>query len=55
VPIPGTKRVERLEENIGAAAVELSAGDLQEIQAAADQIPIEGARYPEDMERQTGR
>ena len=55
VPIPGTKRVERLEENIGAASVELSAGDLQEIQSAADNITIQGARYPEHLERQTGR
>jgi aryl-alcohol dehydrogenase-like predicted oxidoreductase len=55
VPIPGTKRVERLEENIGAASVELSAEDLQHIQSALDNITVEGARYPEHLERQTGR
>ena len=53
VPIPGTTKLHRLEENIGAAAVELTAEDLQEINAAASQITVQGARYPEEMERRT--
>jgi aryl-alcohol dehydrogenase-like predicted oxidoreductase len=55
VPIPGTRRVERLDENIGATAVELTADDLKEIETAASKIHIEGARYPEHLERLTGR
>jgi aryl-alcohol dehydrogenase-like predicted oxidoreductase len=55
VPIPGTRRVERLDENIGAAAVELTADDLEDIETAASEIHIEGARYPEHLERLTGR
>ncbi len=55
VPIPGTRRPERLEENIGAAAVELAPGDLQEIEAAAARIPVQGARYPDELEKLTGR
>ena len=55
VPIPGTKRLDRLEENIGAATVELTAEDLQEIEQAAAQMPVVGARYPEHLERQTNR
>jgi aryl-alcohol dehydrogenase-like predicted oxidoreductase len=55
VPIPGTRRLERLEENIGAADVELSADDLREIEDAASQITVQGARYPEHLERLTGR
>src|SRR3954470_3718400 len=51
VPIPGTKRLERLEENIGAADVELTDEDLQEIEAAASAVQIQGARYPEHLER----
>ncbi len=54
VPIPGTTKVSRLEENIGAVAVELTADDLREIDNAASQITVKGARYPEDMERRTG-
>ena len=54
VPIPGTTKLQRLEENIGAASVELTAEDLSEIENAASNIPIEGARYPEKMERATG-
>ena len=54
VPIPGTTRLERLEENIGAASLELTAGDLHEIDNASRQIQIEGARYPEKLERSTG-
>ena len=53
VPIPGTKRIARLEENIGAAAVELSVAQLDEIRDAADQIEITGARYPEELDRMT--
>jgi aryl-alcohol dehydrogenase-like predicted oxidoreductase len=55
VPIPGTRRLERLEENIGAADVELSSEDLREIEDAASQITVQGARYPEHLERLTGR
>jgi aryl-alcohol dehydrogenase-like predicted oxidoreductase len=55
VPIPGTRRLERLEENIGAAAVALTADDLGEIENAAARITVQGARYPEHLERMTGR
>jgi len=55
VPIPGTTTLERLEENIGALAVELSADDLREIDSAAAQISVQGARYPERLEQLTGR
>jgi aryl-alcohol dehydrogenase-like predicted oxidoreductase len=51
VPIPGTRRVERLEENLGAAAVALTADDLGEIERATAQIQVQGARYPEDLQR----
>ena len=54
VPIPGTTKLNRLEENIGAAAVELTPDDLREIDSAASKITIEGARYPEELERRTG-
>jgi len=55
VPIPGTRRLERLEENIGAAAVELMPDDLREIEHVASQITVQGARYPEHLERMTYR
>jgi aryl-alcohol dehydrogenase-like predicted oxidoreductase len=55
VPIPGTRRLERLDENIGASAVELTPDDLRQIESAASQITIEGARYPEHLELQTYR
>jgi aryl-alcohol dehydrogenase-like predicted oxidoreductase len=55
VPIPGTTKRHRLEENIGAAAVELTADDLREIEAAASKITVQGARYPENLEQMTGR
>ncbi len=55
VPIPGTRRLERLEENIGGASVELTADDLREIETAASKIMVEGARYPEHLERLTYR
>ncbi len=54
VPIPGTTKLSRLEENTGAAAVELTPGDLKEIDNALSQITVEGARYPEALERRTG-
>jgi len=54
VPIPGTTKLHRLEENIGAAALELSAGDLRAIESAAAKIEIQGARYPEALEKTTG-
>ena len=54
VPIPGTRKLTRLEENMGAAAVELTTDDLHEIDSTASQITVQGARYPEDMERRTG-
>jgi aryl-alcohol dehydrogenase-like predicted oxidoreductase len=51
VPIPGTRRVERLDENLGAAAVALTADDLGEVERAAAQIQVQGARYPEHLQR----
>jgi len=53
-PIPGTTKLTRLEENIGAADVELTPGDLREIDGAAAKIAIQGARYPEHLEKRTG-
>ncbi len=55
VPIPGTTKLSRLDENLGAAAVELSADDLREIDVAASKIPVQGDRYPEKLEKLTGR
>ena len=55
VPIPGTTKLHRLDENIGAAAVELTSDDLREIDSAASQITVQGARYPEHLERMTYR
>ena len=55
VPIPGTTKPARLEENIGAAGIELTPGDLLEIESAASNIEVQGARYPEHLERMTGR
>jgi len=54
VPIPGTTKLSRLEENIGAAAVELTADDLREIDSAAMKITVQGERYPEHLQRMTG-
>jgi aryl-alcohol dehydrogenase-like predicted oxidoreductase len=54
VPIPGTKKLSRLEENLGAATLELTSDDLREIDSAASKITIEGARYPEILEKRTG-
>ena len=55
VPIPGTTKLHRLGENIGAAAVELTPNDLLEIESAASKITVQGARYPEALEKLTGR
>ena len=55
VPIPGTTKLHRLDENIRAAALELTSDDLREIESAASTITVQGARYPEHMERMTGR
>jgi aryl-alcohol dehydrogenase-like predicted oxidoreductase len=54
VPIPGTTKLHRLEENLGALAIELTAGDLREIEDASSKIAIQGARYPEAIEKMTG-
>src|SRR5438094_3038375 len=55
VPIPGTTKLKRAEENIGAAAIELSQDDHREIENAASKIKVQGARYPEKLEQMTGR
>jgi aryl-alcohol dehydrogenase-like predicted oxidoreductase len=55
VPIPGTTKLHRLEENIAAANVELSPGDLRELETAASKIPAVGARYPEELQKMVGR
>jgi aryl-alcohol dehydrogenase-like predicted oxidoreductase len=55
VPIPGTKRLERLDENAGAADVELTAGDLEQIETVSDRIEIQGDRYPEHLQRMIDR
>ena len=55
VPIPGTTKLHRLEENMGAATVELTPDDLRDIDAAASKITVQGARYPEKLEQMTGR
>jgi aryl-alcohol dehydrogenase-like predicted oxidoreductase len=55
VPIPGTTKLHRLEENIGAVDIELTPDDLREIDDASSRITIEGARYPEAMEKRTGK
>jgi len=55
VPIPGSRKLERLEENIGAVAVELTTDDLQEIESALSKITVQGDRYPKDMAKMSGR
>jgi aryl-alcohol dehydrogenase-like predicted oxidoreductase len=55
VPIPGTTKLHRLEENIGAVEIELTPDDLREIDSAASKITVQGARYPEKLEQMTGR
>jgi len=52
VPIPGTTKLKRLEENLGAAEVTLTLAELRQIEAAADSVTVQGARYPEDLARQ---
>jgi aryl-alcohol dehydrogenase-like predicted oxidoreductase len=54
VPIPGTRKLGRLEENIGAIDVELTADDLREIESVAAKITVQGERYPENLEKTTG-
>ena len=55
VPIPGTTKLHRLEENVGAVQVQLSPGDLRELEASASKIPVQGARYPEELQKLVGR
>jgi aryl-alcohol dehydrogenase-like predicted oxidoreductase len=55
VPIPGSRKLERLEENIGALAIELEPDDLREIDSAISKITVQGDRYPEELAKQTGR
>ncbi len=55
VPIPGTTKLHRLEENIGAAAVELMPDDLRQLESAASKIPVQGERYPEELQKLVGR
>ena len=55
VPIPGTTKLHRLEENIGAVSIELTSDDLRDIDIAASEIQVQGARYPEKLEQMTGR
>ena len=55
VPIPGSRKLERLEENIGAVAVELTSDDLREIESALSKITVQGDRYPENLKQMTGR
>jgi aryl-alcohol dehydrogenase-like predicted oxidoreductase len=55
VPIPGTTKLSRLDENIGALAIELTAEDLREIESSASKLKVEGNRYPEHLEKMTGR
>lgn len=54
-PIPGTTKLHRLEENLGAAQITLTADDLREIEAAADSVTIEGARYPQHLQQRVDR
>jgi aryl-alcohol dehydrogenase-like predicted oxidoreductase len=55
VPVPGTTKLHRLEENLGAAAVDLTGEDLRQLEAAASTIPVKGARYPEELQKLVGR
>jgi aryl-alcohol dehydrogenase-like predicted oxidoreductase len=55
VPIPGTTKLHRLEENIGAINVELSPEELRELETAASKIAVQGARYPEELQKMVGR
>jgi aryl-alcohol dehydrogenase-like predicted oxidoreductase len=55
IPIPGTTKLHRLEENVGAVAIKLTPDDLRDIDEAASNITVQGARYPEKLEQMTGR
>jgi aryl-alcohol dehydrogenase-like predicted oxidoreductase len=55
VPIPGTTKVERLKENVGAVGIQLTPEDLRQLETAAAKIPVQGARYPEELEKMVGR
>jgi aryl-alcohol dehydrogenase-like predicted oxidoreductase len=55
VPIPGTTKLHRLEENIGAAAIGLTSDDLRQIDSATSKIPVQGARYPENLQKLVNR
>jgi aryl-alcohol dehydrogenase-like predicted oxidoreductase len=55
VPIPGSRKLDRLEENIGALAIELTPGDLREINGAISKITVQGDRYPDNLKQMTGR
>ena len=55
MPIPGTTKLNRLEENLGATQIELTAEDLRQIDTAAAEIPVHGARYPEHLQKLVGR
>ena len=55
MPIPGTTKLHRLEENIGAAQIELTSADLAEISQALAAVEVQGARYPEHLQRMVGR
>ena len=55
VPIPGTTKVHRLDENLGSASIELTVVDLREIRDAASAITVQGARYPEQLQKMVGR
>jgi aryl-alcohol dehydrogenase-like predicted oxidoreductase len=55
VPIPGTTKLHRLEENLGAVNMELSPEDIQQLENAASKIPVQGARYPEELQKMVGR
>jgi aryl-alcohol dehydrogenase-like predicted oxidoreductase len=55
VPIPGTTKLARLEENIGGGSIELTPDDLRQLESAASKIPVQGARYPEELQKLVGR
>jgi aryl-alcohol dehydrogenase-like predicted oxidoreductase len=55
VPIPGTTKLRRLEENLGAVDIELTPEDVRQLESAASKIPVQGARYPEELQRLVGR
>jgi aryl-alcohol dehydrogenase-like predicted oxidoreductase len=55
VPIPGTTKLHRLEENIGAVAIHLAPDELRELESAASKVMVQGARYPEALQKMVGR